>query len=74
MRHSTAVALVKSRVDLSTISRWLGHANLETTNRYAVVDLDIKRSAIASVKPVPGPKTRTAPWRERTVVEWLASL
>ena len=26
MRHSTAVALLKSGVDLSTISQWLGHA------------------------------------------------
>src|ERR1035438_3929472 len=37
MRHSTAVALLKSGVDLSTISQWLGHASPTTTNRYATL-------------------------------------
>ena len=52
-RHSTAVALLKSGVDLSTISHLLGHASPTTTNRYAKVDLEMKRQAIAKVKPVP---------------------
>src|SRR3984893_18237224 len=37
VRHSTAVALLKSGVDLSTISHLLGHASPATTNRYAKV-------------------------------------
>lgn len=75
MRHSTAVALLKSGVDLSTISQWLGHASLNTTNRYAAIDLEMKRKAIASVKPVQGPRARTTPWRQnRTILEWLESL
>jgi site-specific recombinase XerD len=49
MRHSTAIALLKSGVDLSTISHYLGHASLTTTNRYAKVDLEMKRKAIARV-------------------------
>jgi integrase/recombinase XerD len=73
MRHSTAVALLKSGVDLSTISHILGHASPTTTNRYAKVDLDMKRKAIAKVKPVSG-KSRT-PWaRDGTILDWLESL
>jgi integrase/recombinase XerD len=73
MRHSTAVALLKSGVDLATISQWLGHASLSTTNRYASIDLDMKREAIARVKPITGP--RTASWRQsETVLEWLEKL
>jgi transposase len=53
VRHSTAVALLKSGVDLSTISHMLGHASPNTTNRYAKVDLEMKRQAIAKIKPVP---------------------
>lgn len=75
MRHSTAVALLKSGVDLSTISQWLGHSSLNTTNRYAAIDLDMKRKAIASVKPVQALRARTAPWRhDHTILEWLESL
>jgi integrase/recombinase XerD len=73
MRHSTAVALLKSGVDLSTISHILGHASPSTTNRYAKVDLDMKRKAIARVKPVP--RRSSVPWsKNHTILEWLESL
>ena len=73
VRHSTAVALLKSGVDLSTISHLLGHASPTTTNRYANVDLEMKRKAIAKVKPVPR-RSRT-PWsKNRTILDWLESL
>jgi site-specific recombinase XerD len=73
MRHSTAVALLKSGADLSTISHYLGHASLTTTNRYAKVDLEMKRQAIARVKPVP--RQSRPPWSNRhTTLDWLESL
>src|SRR6516165_163180 len=73
MRHSTAIALLKSGNDLSTISHYLGHASLATTNRYAKVDLEMKRRAIARAKPVPR-QSRT-PWsRDPTILDWLESL
>ena len=73
MRHSTAVALLKSGVDLSTISHLLGHASPTTTNRYAKVDLEMKRQAIAKVRPVTR-RSRT-PWsKDRTILDWLESL
>jgi len=74
MRHSTAVALLKSGVDLSTIGQWLGHSDLSTTNRYATIDLDMKRKAIESLKPVQAQQLRTEPWhRDSTILEWLES-
>jgi integrase/recombinase XerD len=73
MRHSTAVALLKSGVDLSTISHLLGHASPTTTSRYAKVDLEMKRKAIARVKPVP--RRSHSPWsKDSTVLDWLESL
>jgi hypothetical protein len=63
VRHSTAVALLKSGADLSTISHYLGHANLNTTNRYAKLDLEMKRKAIAMVKAVPR-QSRTQRFRQ----------
>jgi site-specific recombinase XerD len=73
IRHSTAVALLKSGVDLSTISHLLGHASPTTTNRYAKVDLEMKRKAIARVKPVP--RRCRSPWsKDSTILDWLESL
>ena len=75
MRHSTAVALLKSGVDLTTISQWLGHADLNTTNRYAAIDLEMKRKAIESIQPVKSQGTATKPWcHNDTILEWLESL
>lgn len=73
LRHSTAVALLKSGVDLSTISQWLGHASPSTTNKYATLDLEMKRKALAKIKPIPG--QRRVAWRKnRTILDWLESL
>jgi site-specific recombinase XerD len=73
MRHSTAVALLKSGVDLSTISHLLGHASPTTTSRYAKVDLEMKRKAIARVNPVP--RRSRLPWsKDSTILDWLESL
>ena len=72
MRHSTAVALLRSGVDLVTISQWLGHASPNTTNRYATIDLEMKRRAIARVKPV---GRSNSSWRKnQSVLEWLEAL
>ena len=51
LRHTTAIHLLKAGVDFATISQWLGHANLNTTMRYAPADLDVKRQALAQVFP-----------------------
>src|SRR5437667_10951484 len=73
MWHSTAVALLKSGVDLSTCSYYLGHASLTTTNRYAKIDLEMKRKAIARVKPVS--RQSHKPWSTNpTILDWLESL
>ena len=73
VRHSTAFALLKSGVDLSTISQYLGHSSPTTTNRYAKLDLEMKRQAISRVKPV-ACQART-PWsRDPTILDWLESL
>jgi site-specific recombinase XerD len=34
-RHSLAMKLLRSGVDLLTIQAWLGHAQVATTHRYA---------------------------------------
>jgi integrase len=66
--------LLKCGTDLSTISHWLGHASINTTNRYASADLEMKRQAIARAG-VANPIRPKASWRRDTsVIEWLAAL
>lgn len=74
MRHSTAVYLLKSGIDLSTIGQWLGHASVNTTNKYATVDLDMKRQALACADP-PATELLAPDWRkDPTTLEWLEAL
>lgn len=47
LRHSRAMHLYQHGMDLTLISQWLGHANLETTLIYAHADTEHKREAIA---------------------------
>jgi site-specific recombinase XerD len=75
-RHSAAVHLLHAGVDLITISHWLGHASIETTNRYAVIDLETKRQALeraGSVTEVPD-EARHAWHADASVLEWLEAL
>jgi integrase/recombinase XerD len=75
LRHSTAVHLLKSGVDLTTIAHWLGHASVNTTNRYVTVDLDLKRKALAQAPPLGNSRSPRAPWRyDASVLEWLETL
>lgn len=74
-RHSTAVHLLQAGVDLVTISHWLGHACVETTNRYTAIDLETKRATIESVGAIAEASESMKAWREdKSVLEWLESL
>lgn len=46
LRHSTAMAMLAAGVDLSTIAIWLGHENINTTHKYMVADMEMKKKAL----------------------------
>lgn len=46
-RHSVAMNLLQAGVDVSTVAIWLGHSSIETTHKYMVADLELKRKAMA---------------------------
>lgn len=51
IRHTTAMHLLQSGIDLSVIAMWLGHESIETTHQYLDADLETKRRALAHLKP-----------------------
>ncbi len=75
LRHSTAVHLLKSGVDLVSIVNWLGHTSINTTNKYATIDLDMKREAIAKATPPHAESVSHSSWRKNPdILAWLESL
>ncbi len=74
MRHSCAVYLLKSGIDLSSIANWMGHASPNTTNKYANMDLEMKQKAIDKAKSL-GKEIEKPSWRENSdLLSWLESL
>jgi site-specific recombinase XerD len=50
-RHSTAMHLLQSGVDISVIALWLGHESIETTHIYVEADLATKERALDMLAP-----------------------
>lgn len=46
MRHTTAMHLLQSGVDITVIALWLGHESSETTHHYIEADLAMKQRAL----------------------------
>jgi site-specific recombinase XerD len=74
LRHTTAMHLLQSGVDINVIRSWLGHVNLSTTHRYAEIDLAMKRKALESCELTAGDVPR-GKWRsDPDILTWLESL
>jgi integrase/recombinase XerD len=74
IRHTTAVHLLRSGVDINTIRAWLGHVSLNTTNIYAEVDLEMKAKALACCE-ISGSEQVGKLWHEnRGVMNFLKNL
>ncbi len=77
-RHSTAVHLLESGVEVNVIRAWLGHVSLETTNRYAEITLRMKAEALQAcdVSTETAAACRGKPiWRDDpSLLQWLQSL
>jgi integrase/recombinase XerD len=74
-RHTTAMHLLQSGVELTVIKNWLGHVNLETTHAYVEIDLDMKRKALSSCAPAwKLENLRHLIKQNDDIISWLESL
>ncbi len=49
VRHTTAMHLLQSGVDLSVIAMWLGHESINTTHGYMLADIEMKKKALGKM-------------------------
>jgi len=74
-RHTTAVHLLEAGVEANVIRGWLGHVNLETTNRYAEITIRMKAEALSLCEPIAAEGVRKSAWRDdAAMLAWLSSL
>jgi site-specific recombinase XerD len=78
-RHTSAVHLLEAGVEVNVIRGWLGHVSLETTNRYAEINLRMKEAALQACQPPasasPEGCARKPIWREDAeLMKWLKTL
>jgi site-specific recombinase XerD len=75
-RHTAAVHLLNSGVDINVIRSWLGHVDLKTTNIYAEIDMATKRRAIEMcARPATRRRSSRRSWeRNADLLAWLERL
>jgi site-specific recombinase XerD len=61
LRHTTAMHLLQSGVDVTVIALWLGHENPATTHTYVEADLAMKRRALDKLADPRSRAKRLAP-------------
>lgn len=74
-RHSTAMHLLQSGVDLTVIKSWLGHVDISTTHGYVEIDMNMKRKALEKVG-VNAKENGLGKFikQNKDVISWLESL
>jgi integrase/recombinase XerD len=77
-RHTVAVHLLEAGVEPNVIRGWLGHVSLDTTNRYAEINIRAKEAALRVCEPPTGISAALPPkpvWRtDESLLAWLNSL
>jgi integrase/recombinase XerD len=77
-RHTTAVHLLEAGVEVNVIRGWLGHASLDTTNRYAEINIRAKEEALRACEPPSAASSafpRGSVWKDdEALLAWLSSL
>lgn len=74
LRHSKAMHLLQSGVNLIYIRDFLGHSSVTTTEIYAKSNPEIKRKAIEEASPKVLPKEKFSVKKKEDLCEWLKTI
>jgi integrase/recombinase XerD len=71
-RHTTAMHMLQSGVDIGSIALWLGHESMNTTHQYVEADLEMKKKTLSKLN---APKGKMRPYKASDdTMEFLRSL
>ncbi|MBF0359997.1 MAG: tyrosine-type recombinase/integrase [Oligoflexia bacterium] len=73
-RHTTAMHLLQSGVDISVIKSWLGHVDLNTTNNYVEINMEAKEKALGKIKKSNFKEIEKLKRKNENIVEWLEAI
>lgn len=73
IRHTTAMHLLQSGMNLAAIALFLGHEDVQTTHGYVEANAEMKRSTLAAL-PHLGRGPRTSPKQRNELIAFLESL
>src|SRR3546814_9216798 len=65
IRHTTAMHMLQSGVDITVIALWLGHEETATTHMYIEADLSMKEQALTKLQPEEAKLSRYRPPEDR---------
>lgn len=73
LRHTTAMHLLQSGVDITVIAMWLGHEDTATTHQYVEADLAMKEAALRRLED-PGPRRPLRFKASKSLLSFLEAL
>lgn len=74
LRHSKAMHLLESNVNLIYIRDFLGHASVTTTEIYAKSNPEVKRKAIEQASPSLLPDEKYSKEAKQELLDWLKTI
>jgi site-specific recombinase XerD len=74
MRHTTALHLIQSNVDVSVAKDWLGHADIRTTSLYIDINIEMRRKALEQCPPPGTNRDEPMLWHQPHVMALLRTI
>jgi len=73
-RHTTALHLIQSDVDIVTVRDWMGHADIRTTSLYVEINIEMRRKALEQCPPPGVKKDEPMQWHQPKVMALLHAI
>jgi len=74
LRHTAALHLIQSDVDISVAKDWLGHADTRTTSLYVDINMEMRRKALEQCPPPGVDRDEPMVWHQPQILALLHSI